>query len=388
MSGSGSLAASSSAAAALAAGYARVALVLQGGGALGAYQAGAYEALADGGIVPNWLSGVSIGAINAAIIAGNRPAERVSRLRDFWTTVSGRALWTEYLTEGAFFDELRSYAGAWAAASLGQPGFFTPRPVNPWVVPPGTLARANYYDTAPLRRTLERLVDFDLLNEGTVQLSVGAVNVATGNLQYFDSSRTRLGPQHILASAALPPALPAIAVDGEHYWDGGIVSNTPLQYLLDQEEHRNCLVLQVDLFSARGPLPRSMPGVLARQKDIVYSSRTRANTTAFARSQRLKLHLLDALKRVPPEMLRPEEKRMLREQPAPGAVNIVHLIYQQRAFDGETKDYEFSPGSMRHHWRCGQEDVRSTLAHPQWLEPPSPYEGIAVHDVHREPHHA
>ena len=372
----------SSSAAQAAAKYDRVAFVLQGGGALGSYQAGAYEALAEAGIEPNWLSGVSIGAVNAAIIAGNRPAERVARLREFWEAVSDRALWTDYLPEGELFNELRSYTSAFAAAALGQPAFFRPRVPSPWLVPPGEVERASYYDTAGLRRTLERLVDFELINRGPAQLSVGAVNVCTGNLAYFDSARMRLGSEHIMASAALPPALPAIAVDGEYYWDGGIVSNTPLQHLLEQEEHRRCLVFQVDLFPARGPLPRNMPDVLARQKDIVYSSRTRYNTDSFRRTQRLKSRLRDALRRVPPEALRPEEQALLRA-PA-GLVNILHLIYQQRSFEGEAKDYEFSRASMLHHWSCGYADTRHTLEHHEWLDPAAPADGIAVHDVHRE----
>ncbi len=374
----------SSSAAELASRYDRVAFVLQGGGALGSYQAGAYEALARAGIEPNWLSGVSIGAVNAAIIAGNRPRERVARLREFWSTVSGRTSWTDYLPEGELFGQVRSYAGAWVAATLGQPGFFAPRLPSPWIVPPVRVEEASHYDTAALRRTLERLVDFALLNDSAIRLSVGAVNVRSGNLTYFDSARVRLGPEHIMASAALPPALPAVAVDGEYYWDGGIVSNTPLQHLLDDERHRRCLAFQVDLFAARGALPRNMPDVLARQKDIVYSSRTRYNTTAFARTQQLRMHLLDALKRVPVEKLRADEICLLKDDADAGVVNIIHLIYQQRSFEGESKDYEFSGASMRHHWSCGYEDTRRTLEHPNWLEPPPPAQAISVHDVHRE----
>jgi NTE family protein len=363
--------------------YDRVALVLQGGGALGAYQAGVYEALAQAKCEPNWISGVSIGAINSALIAGNPPERRLARLEDFWSTISARKIW-QYTPDGDFFRDLRNQTSALLAMTFGQPGFFKPRPVNPWLQPAGSDHALSFYETADLKASLEQLVDFDLINSGQRRLSVGAVNVRTGNFVYFDSEKQRIEPEHIMASGALPPALPAIKIEGEYYWDGGIVSNTPLQYLLDQDEHQSSLVFQVDLFSARGVLPRSMADVLARHKDIMYSSRTRQNTDTYARVHKLKLKLVDALKRLPDEQLKPDERALIKEFEKASLVNIVHLIYQHKEYEGQAKDYDFSGTSMREHWEAGYEDTLRTLRHPEWLMRSQILDGVAVHDLHRE----
>jgi NTE family protein len=367
----------------VAANYDRVALVLQGGGALGAYQAGVYEALAQAHCEPNWISGVSIGAINASIIAGNPPEKRLQALESFWTTVSGRKIWLQ-TPEGDFFRDLRNQTSAAMTMMLGQPGFFNPRWQSPWFAPVGAPSAISYYDTSDLKATLEALIDFDLLNNGRKRLSVGAVNVRTGNFIYFDSGKIRIGPEHIMASGALPPAFPPIEIDGEYYWDGGLVSNTPLQYLLDQDPSESSLVFQVDLFSARGVLPRQMADVLARQKDIAYSSRTRQNTDTYARVHALKLKLLGALQRVPADKLTPAEKKLIEEYSKSADVNIVHLIYQQKLYEGHAKDYEFSGTSMREHWESGYEDTLRTLRHPEWLKRSSIRHGVSIHDLHRE----
>ena len=363
--------------------YDRVALVLQGGGALGAYQAGVYQALAEANCDPNWIAGVSIGAINSALIAGNRREKRLQALETFWNKVSSRRVWL-HTPEGDMFRDLRNQTSALMAMAFGQPGFFKPRPVNPWLAPAGAVGAVSFYETDELKRTLESLVDFDLLNNGEKRLSVGAVNVRTGNFIYFDTLKMRIGPEHIMASGALPPALPAVKIDGEYYWDGGIVSNTPLQHLLDQEPSENSLVFQVDLFSARGSMPRQMADVLARQKDIVYSSRTRQNTDTYARVHNLKMKLLDALRRVPEDQLGPSEKKLIEEYSRSGDVNIVHLIYQKKSYEGHVQDYEFSGASMRDHWQSGYADTLRTLRHPEWLKRSSIRHGIAVHDLHRE----
>ncbi len=363
--------------------YDRVALVLQGGGALGAYQVGVYEALASAGCEPNWLSGVSIGAVNAAIIAGNEPENRLRRLGEFWELISGRRIW-RYTPDGDFYRELRNQTSAWMTMSLGQPGFFKTRGVNPWLQPLGAKGATSYYDSTPLRETLEKLVDFDILNDGTKRLSVGAVNVRTGNFAFFDTREQRIEPEHIIASGALPPALPMVRIEGEEYWDGGIVSNTPLQYLLEQDEDLSSLVFQVDLFSARGAIPRSMPQVMTRHKDIMYSSRTRQNTDSFRRLHTLKMRLLDALQRVPPEHLRDGEKELIADYSDAGVINIVHLIYQHKTYESDAKDYEFSGTSMREHRLAGYEDTMRTLRHGSWLKPPTSVAGIVVHDVHHD----
>ncbi|MFK0161283.1 DUF3734 domain-containing protein [Rhizobium sp. NPDC090279] len=367
----------------IAAQYDRVALVFQGGGALGAYQAGVYQALAEAGCEPTWLSGVSIGAVNAAIIAGNEPSRRLQRLEQFWQIISGRKIWA-YTPEGDFFRDIRNRTSSWMTMTMGQPGFFKPRFPNPWLELPGAEGATSFYDSAELKKTLEMLIDFDVLNDGKKRFSVGAVNVRTGNFVYFDTDNIWIGPEHIMASGALPPALPSIRIEGEYYWDGGIVSNTPLQYLLDQEEDRSSLVFQVDLFSARGVLPRSMPDVLSRHKDIMYSSRTRQNTDNFKRIHGLKMKLLSALKRVPKDQLTPAEEELIADYSDAGVVNIVHLIYQHKNYEGHAKDYEFSGTSMREHWDMGLEDTKRTLRHSEWLLPPFTDDGVAIHDLHRE----
>ncbi|MCX5494809.1 patatin-like phospholipase family protein [Kaistia dalseonensis] len=363
--------------------YDRVALVFQGGGALGAYQAGVYQALAAAGCEPTWLSGVSIGAINASIIAGNRPEDRIPRLRAFWETVSGQSIWP-MKPQGDIFHDMRNRISSAITVAYGRPGFFRPRPVNPWLLPAGAEGATSFYDTADLRATLEKLIDFDILNDGTKRLSVGAVNVQTGNFVYFDTDEIELGPEHIMASGALPPALPPVKIEGEFYWDGGIVSNTPLQYLLDQDEDRSSLVFQVDLFSALGNLPRSMGQVLGRHKDIMYSSRTRQNTDNFSRIHGLKQHLLDALKRLPDDKITDEERAMIADFSEPGLVNIVHLIYQHKNYEGQGADYEFSNLSMNEHWETGLEDTARTLRHGDWLLPPTHARGVSIHDLHRD----
>jgi len=363
--------------------YQRVALVLQGGGALGAYQAGVYHALSEAGCEPNWLSGVSIGAINASIIAGNRPEDRLTRLRQFWDIISGRKIWA-YTPEGDFFRVLRNHTSAWVTMTCGQPGFFEPRLMTPWLSPTGSDGATSYYDTQQLARTLERVIDFDLLNSGKTRLTVGAVNVRSGNFIYFDNAKEPIDVRHIMASGALPPALPAVKIEGEHYWDGGIVSNTPLQYLLEQEDNLSSLVFEVDLFSARGSLPRDMRDVMGRHKDIMYSSRTRQNTDQFRKLHDLRRRLAAALMKVPSELRTEEEQKFLGDMFGVAAINIVHLIYQQKSYEGHAKDYEFSGTSMREHWMAGYHDTKRTLRHPDWLAPPQSAEGLVVHDLHRD----
>lgn len=363
--------------------YASVALVLQGGGALGAYQAGVFHALHEAGIRFNWLSGVSIGAINAAIIAGNRPEDQLDRLRDFWETVSKRKIWP-FIPEGDALRRLRNQTSAAMATMLGLPGFYTPRAVSPWLQPSGASGATSFYDTKDLESTLNRLIDWQVLNDREQRLSVGAVNVRTGNFRYFDTEIEEIGPRHIMASGALPPAFPAVVIENEHYWDGGIVSNTPLQYLLEQEEIRDTLVFQVDLFSARGPLPRDMGDVQARRKDIIFSSRTRNNTDTFRRLHNVRLQLHQALLRVPPELLTDGDRAFLQSMEDVPQINIVHLIYQQKLHESENKDHEFSGTSMREHWDSGYHDTRKTLRHPRWLEKPPESIGMTVHDVHRD----
>jgi NTE family protein len=361
----------------------RIALVLQGGGALGAYQVGVFQALHEAGIEPDWVSGVSIGAINAAIIAGNPPERRLERLTTFWQRITERKVWL-HTPDGDVYRQARNLTSSMMTALLGQPAFFKPNQVNPWFAPAGAKAATSFYDNAPLRETLLELVDFDRLNGKTCRFSVGAVNVVSGNFVFFDNATTEIGPEHIMASGALPPAFPIVQIGSDYFWDGGLVSNTPLQHLLAQDDDINTLVFQVDLFSARGALPRSIQDVMGRQKDIMYSSRTRQVTDMFQRLQRWKRRAYQALLKVPEPDLTDEERAMRDKLAKLPAHTIIQLIYQQKTYEGDSKDYEFSGTSMREHWQSGYEDTRRALRRKDWLTMPPHGAGIVVHDVHRE----
>jgi NTE family protein len=294
-----------------------------------------------------------------------------------------RKVWY-HTPDGDIYRRMRNAASSYMTLFAGQPGFFKPHDVNPWFSPAGAMTATSYYDTSPLRDTLLELVDFDLINSRKVHFAVGAVNVLSGNFLYFDNKNEVIGPEHVMASGALPPALPMVKIGTDHFWDGGIVSNTPLQHLLDQDDKQNSLVFQVDLFSARGTLPRDIQEVLARHKDIVYSSRTRHNTDVYKQMNNLKTDLYNALQKVPEDRLS-EHERSLRDRLADlPEITILQMIYQQKAYEGDSKDHEFSATSMREHWQSGLEDTRRTLKRRDWLALPEQGMGIVVHDVHRE----
>jgi len=278
---------------------------------------------------------------------------------------------------------MRNATSSFMTMTMGQPGFFKPHEVSPWLSPGGAKTATSYYCSLPLKETLEELVDFSLINERAIRFAVGAVNVLSGNFIYFDNHAEEIVPEHVMASGALPPALPMIKIGTDYYWDGGIVSNTPLRHLLDNEDTLNTLVFQVDLFSARGSLPRDMEDVLGRHKDIMYSSRTRHNTDVFRRMKLWKSRLYQSLLKVPEEALTDEERKLRDELANLPDFTILQLIYQQKAYEGHAKDYDFSGTSMREHWQSGYEDTRRTLKQRSWLEMPAPGAGIVVHDVHR-----
>jgi NTE family protein len=357
-----------------------IALLLQGGGALGSYQAGVYEALVEHGIAPTWIAGISIGAINCAIIAGNPPADRVAKLRTFWELVSaGNSVfsWPNLFvgaTARGFFNQF----AAGAVMINGVAGFFTPRILPPPLQPNGTPAATSWYDTDMLRSTLDQLIDFDRINSKEIRFSVGAVNVRTGNFAYFDNAKDTIRPEHIMASAALPPAFPAIEVDGEFYWDGGMVSNTPLDWVLSAPSELDTLVLQVDLWSARGQLPRDLAEVAVRMKEIQYSSRTRAATDEFRRIQKLRVAFQELLAQMPPQLAATPQAKLLAKASDPAVYNIVQLIYRSPTYEGQSKDYEFSRPTMEDHWRAGHRDAKKTLAHPEVLALPKT--AVAVYD--------
>jgi len=340
--------------------------VLQGGGALGSYQAGVYEALATQGAGPHWVAGISIGAINSALIAGNASGDRVARLRDFWELVSSAMPDLPLEVDERWRASLNE-ASAMQAVLLGVPGFFAPRVPPPPFHPDGSVGAISYYDTAPLQSTLERLVDFDRINGGGVRLSVGAVNVRTGNFTYFDSAKQRIDVRHIMASGALPPGFPPVEIDGEHYWDGGLVSNTPLQYVLDTPGAVHRTVFQVDLFSASGGLPRTMRRVAEREKDIRFSSRTRLNTDVELQWRAAATAAQRLLARLPPKWRDdPDAQVLSRLRPACSGLDIVQLIYRSKRHEQHSKDYEFSRWTMREHWEVGRADVLRTLSDPRW----------------------
>lgn len=358
-------------------------LVLQGGGALGAYQAGVYEGLAEAGLRPHWIAGISIGAINAALIAGNPPDRRVERLRAFWTTVSDGPQAPSWGVGGPT-RALVSQMNAAGAMVFGVAGFFRPRFPPPHLQPPGGPAALSYYDTAPLKSTLERLVDFDRLNSREVRFSVGAVNIRTGNFVYFDNSRDRIGPEHVMASGALPPGLPPIEIDGEWYWDGGLVSNTPLEYVLESPSRRDMLIFQVDLFPARGPLPQTLQEAAEREMDIRYSSRTRLNTDQALRTHRmsrLARRLIDSL---PPDLAASDTARQLADLARENTVSIVHLIYQRRAYESRAKDYEFSRETMLEHWAAGRGAIDGAMTRRRRILQPAP--GVTCQTFDGEDH--
>lgn len=361
-------------------------LVLQGGGALGAYQAGAYEALAERGYAPDWVAGISIGAINGAIIAGNAPENRSVRLRSFWERVSS-GLQGMPLSSHTQFRNIFNDASSLLGLSSGAPGFFTPRPFPPVLSPANGPEDVSYYSTEPLRQTLAELVDFKILNSATTRLSVGAVNVKTGNFAYFDSAKEELAADHVMASGALPPGLPPIAIKGEFYWDGGVVSNTPLQYVLDGPPNVPSLnIFQVDLFSARGTLPHTLLDAVEREKEIRFSSRTRLNTDMMRDKVKLRHALKRLLGKLPADLQNDPDVLLLADQPDEPDVSVMHIIYRARAYESHARDYEFSRISVEEHWQQGRKDVLASLGKAAWIKRGVVRNGLRTFDLAEDEH--
>ncbi len=375
--------------------FERIALLLQGGGALGSYQGGVYQALAEANLHPDWVAGISIGAVNAALIAGNPPEKRVEKLREFWETVSSPPLGPfafhydpsvriRDASVHQFLDELRAFN----IMLFGAPHFFTPRLPPPYLFPPGNTGTLSYYDTTPLKATLERLVDFDRINAGPTRFSVGATNVRTGNITYFDTTTHRIGPAHVMASGSLPPGFPATKIDGEYYWDGGVVSNTPLEWVLDSRPRKDTLAFQIDLWNAHGELPRDFIDAAVREKDIRFSSRTRAATDQYKNAQKLRIALAECLRQLPDDLRQRPEAKRLAEQADEKVCNIVHLIYRSKPYEGIAKDFEFSRRTMEEHWQAGFEDAVRSLGHPEVLQRPDKAEGVRTFDWSAKESHA
>lgn len=355
-------------------------LVLQGGGALGAYQAGAYQELALAGIEPNWVAGISIGAINAAIICGNPKDQRDKKLLKFWEQVSS-GLTAEPWIGGSIARHWFTEASAASVMMAGVPGFFTPRSAPMSFLPFGTQQALSVYDTAPLAKTLESLVDFDYLNEKGPRISVGAVDVETGNFAYFDSNAQRIGPKHIMASGALPPGFPPVEIDGREYWDGGLVSNTPLQHVMENAGKDPMRIFQVDLFSATGDIPSNLAEVTQREKDIQFSSRTRLTTDKYRQLHEIRAAAVRLAAKLPADLRDDPDMALLCRSGPECPITLVHLIHRKVDFEGPSKDYEFSRLSMTEHWASGRKDVERTLAHLDWTQREIGDDGLQIFDL-------
>jgi NTE family protein len=332
----------------------QVALVLPGGGALGSYQAGAYEALAEAKLPIDCIAGVSIGAVNGAIIAGNPPEQRVSQLRHFWEKVSSAPVSAPVPNLGNL-REVAHVASAFYAAAFGVPGFFSPRtPLSP------ARDQGSWYDTGPLRRTLDELVDWDLLNSGKVRLAVSAVNVETGDLHYFDSKEIRLDARHIMASGALPPALPPVRIDDQSWWDGALVSNAPLMHLIGDDTD-DALVIQVDLFASRGEAPKSVTEAVSREKEIRFSSQNDELAQRMRDTDEKRQLIRRALSKLPRELRKDRDFAELRKLATEHRISMVQLIHHRNRWETWARDFEFSRQSMENSWRSGHEAMARRL---------------------------
>jgi NTE family protein len=355
-------------------------IALQGGGALGAYQAGVYEGLAKRGILPTWVVGISIGSINATIIAGNPPERRIERLRTFWDRVSSYAPFTP----PAWLDAMRPTLNSLSASTVmtfGIPGFFRPRVPPPIFAADNSPGALSFYDTSPLKRTLEELVDFDLINRRAVRLSLGAVNVREGRSVYFDNSRTHIGADHVLASGSLPPGFPPVTIDGEQYWDGGIVSNSPLAYVMDEKPRTRVLIVEVDVFNAKGELPRNLDQVIERAKDIQYASKVRLNVEHIREFGVMRAALGRLLGKFPPGLKDDPDVLKLAPLYDDREFTIARLINRRTTQSGSTKDYEFSRATVNEAWAAGLEDVRRSAANMEWIQPMDLGPGVRVYDL-------
>jgi NTE family protein len=355
----------------------QVVLVLQGGGALGSYQAGVYQALHEAGIEPDWIIGTSIGAINAGLIAGNAPQNRLSRLQDFWKRMEQRPIWS---FPGAFpgINEMLSY---WSTVANGIPGFFRPNPLAHAGAdcPIGTDS-AGYYSAEPLEQTLGELVNFDLVNNCSPRLTVGAAHLRTSEMRYFDSRDCKLGVKHIMASGALPPAFPAVRVDGELYWDGGILSNTPTEAVFDDIPRRDSLIFSVHMWNPSGPEPTTMADVFNRHKDVLYSSRIASQIAQQQKAHRLR-HVINQLAARIPEAER--NSAAVRELAGYGCstqMHVVRLLAPQLDRENHTKDIDFSPSGIRHRWDAGYAHTRAVLDRSPWVGEFDPLSGVILHE--------
>ncbi len=372
------------------------ALILQGGGALGAYQAGVFEHLAGEDFAPDWIIGTSIGAINGAIIAGNQPEKRVERLRAFWEGMAPASSWADIWSLVMWAEAFNPFAAVMGATTKnaavlgamaqGIDGFFVPRAVGGLDFG-GRVAigDAGFYDTSPLKQTLLDLVDFDYLNNGSIRLSVSAVNVATGELAVFDTrDKAPITPEHIMASGALPPAFPPIVIGKHAYWDGGLHSNTPLEILLGEAPERDALVFMIDLWDPTEALPGTMTEVMARQKAIQYASRMDQQLKMDKRLEALQQAIRTLATLVPADVLSVPETAMLSALGCDRTVQIVRMILQTEPHADQFRDVDFSKGTVHARWAAGIRDASRALRHKSWLQPVPPHSGLIIHELKQE----
>ena len=352
----------------------QIVLVFQGGGALGAYQAGVYQALHDGKVKPDWVIGTSIGAINGAIIAGNPPENRIARLTQFWNGVArpgvGAASW---------LPGLANWLRDLAVVTQGVPSFFTPQ-LESWagIQARGRSGHAAFYSTGPLRETLSSLVDFDYLNRKTTRLTVGTVNVRSGRMRYFTNRDALLDVEHVMASAAFPPGFPSVQLEGESYWDGGIYSNTPLEAVLDDRPRRDSVIFSVQLWPSNGPEPESILQVMSRQRDIQYSSRAESHLDRQKQIHRLRHVIRELGQYIPKEKRDAPEVQDLLDWGCGTTMQVLEL--DAPAFDNDdlNRDIDFSSNGIKRRWLAGYEDTARLLKRAPWRETLDPMEGISV----------
>jgi NTE family protein len=352
-------------------------LVLQGGGALGAYQVGVYEALAEAGVEPDWVVGTSIGAINAGLIAGSPKGERIARLREFWKRVEHGSGLTNFMPSW-----LATTARNAVAVTNGVPSFFQPQPAaffNPHL--PLGPDSAGYYTTRPLMETLEELIDFKQLNTGDVRLTVGASKVSNSEMVYFDSRDIEIDARHIMASGALPPAFPAVRIDGELYWDGGILSNTPVEVVFDDNPRRSSLVLAVHIWNPHGPEPRSIWEVMNRQKDLQYSSRSMAQIKRQRQLHRMRHIIAELSAMVPPEKAKDKAVAEMRSYGCTTTMHVVRLLAPALEYEDHSKDIDFSPEGIRQRREAGYRHTMDTIEQAPWRGKFDPLEGFILHEA-------
>lgn len=339
----------------------QVALVFQRGGALASYQAGVIEALVKNAIEINWVARISMGAVNAAIVAGNSPERQLERLRVFWEKVTSALPSVADFPNDQLCEWLRQSSAGFVLAT-GVPGLFSPRPISQLLAFPVSSEVLSFYDTPPLMATLDELIDWDLLNDGPVTPWVGAVDVENGSFRYVDTADERLDARHIMASGALPPRLPPIEIDGRWWWDGGLVSHTPLAHGLHNRADA-MLVFQVDVFSALDERPRTLMDVVAREKKILFSGRTRQITDEMMRLRMQRAQIRKVLAKLPETLADDSDVMALAAQAAEKPVSLVHLIFlRAHTWEGGARDFEFSALPMREYWGAGRTAVGETMA--------------------------